>query len=339
MDNKTHKSFPIDDRSYLSLIKKDIKELSELTELTIEERGKLDIIATEMCTNLIKYADKGRELLIKPIIEQNKKGIEIISLDRGPGISDISKIMQDGYSTSGSKGEGLGAIKRLSDEFDIYSLPGKGTVVVSRIFKKKITSIPVPKERFEVKGIMIPIKGEEVCGDSWDFIMIDKECSVALIDGLGHGPNANIPATEAVKIFNQDPKADPFTVIANINEGIKKTRGAVGFVGKINAEKNTFTYCGIGNISCRIFGFDGNKTIISFNGILGLNVRRFNNNSSPWDNGKLIILHSDGLGTRWDLNQYPGILQKDLSVLTTVLYRDYSRQKDDVTVIAIRNKR
>jgi len=342
MDYNTHKSFPVEDRSYLILIKKYLRELSEHIELGDEERGKLDIIASEMTTNLIKYAHSGRELLVKAVRLNSNVGIELISLDKAPGIPDLHKVMEDGYSSSGTKGEGFGAIKRLSDEFDIYSQAQKGTITLSRVYKKKASSAYTfgkSKEQFEVKGVMIPMKGEEVCGDSWGYLEKDRECSIALMDGLGHGPHAHLAATEAVKIFNEHSKDMPAPILLTINEEIKKTRGAVGFIVNISAEKGLFTYCGVGNITCRVFAPDNSRTLISFNGILGLNVRRINNNVSAWDNGKMLILHSDGLATKWDISQYPGILAKDLSILATALYRDYSRQKDDVTVIVIRNKK
>lgn len=336
-DFNLHKTFQVEDRSYLSLIKKYIKEISASIDLRIEEIGKLDIIATEITTNLIKHANAGQEILIKKVRSNNNFGVEIISIDKDPGISDVNRTLEDSYSTTGTKGEGLGAIKRLSDEFDIYSQVNKGTVIVSRVYKKIKSLNLSPKEKFEIKGLMVPIKGEEVCGDSWDYIQSGMQCSVMLVDGLGHGVHANTAARSAIEIYKGHFKDGPVSILSNVNEGIKRTRGAVGFSMNIEADKGTCAYCGVGNVSCRIYSYDQTKTLTSFNGILGHNVRRINNNTSEWDSKKIAVLHSDGLISRWDINLYPGIINRDLSILTAVLYRDYKRSNDDVSIVAIRS--
>jgi len=341
MDYNLHISYPIEDRSFLSLIKAEIKKLSDEVGLTTEETGKLNIIVTELLTNLVKFGQKDREILVKPIIKNNYPGIELISIDKGPGAKEPGKMMEDGYSTSGTKGEGLGAIKRLSDEFDIYT-HSTGTIVLSRVYKKKINIYDKPKDKFDFAGIMVAKKGEHVCGDQWYVDEKDDECRILVVDGLGHGPEANHAAVLAVETFKSQSKFDsPEESIDQIHNHIKKTRGAVGLAVKINNAKKTMSHCGVGNISCRIVNtvnYENNKSLILFNGILGLNVKRMNNSISSWDNNKTIIIHSDGLNTRWDLNNYPGILNHHPAIIAAVLYRDNNRKTDDITVLVGRTK-
>src|SRR5262249_15988384 len=84
-------------------------------------RGTVGIVVSELGTNLAKHAVYG-ELLFRGIEHDGIAGLEVLSLDRGPGIANISECIRDGYSTRGSSGTGLGAIARLADVFDIHSI-------------------------------------------------------------------------------------------------------------------------------------------------------------------------------------------------------------------------
>lgn len=94
----------------------------------------LTIIATaisEVARNIVEYAKEG-ELTISLIDDANKKGVEIIATDHGPGIADITTVMRDGYSTGKGLGIGLPGARRLMDEFDIASVVGTGTTVTMK---------------------------------------------------------------------------------------------------------------------------------------------------------------------------------------------------------------
>src|SRR5690606_20385529 len=100
------------------------------------------LAATELATNLVRHAIDG-ELLIAVCSEQGQRGVELISLDGGPGMRDPGACFRDGYSTTGGAGTGLGAAQRLSDLLDLYSQPGEGTVIVARL---------VPRQRRPAQG-------------------------------------------------------------------------------------------------------------------------------------------------------------------------------------------
>src|SRR6188768_1374215 len=115
MANNTQLLFKVSDRSYFALVKKEIRALGIQQEFSEERTGQLDIIVAELCSNLIKHATHG-SLIVKHIEEKTNKGLEILCIDNGPGITDIKKMMQDGVSTKNTLGQGLGAIQRLSDK-------------------------------------------------------------------------------------------------------------------------------------------------------------------------------------------------------------------------------
>jgi serine/threonine-protein kinase RsbT len=96
------------------------------------------LIATaisELARNIVSYARKG-EITVKTIPGSSRQGILVIASDDGPGIPDVLQAMRDGFSTSGSLGLGLPGVRRLMDEFQIASQPGRGTTVTVKKWKQ-----------------------------------------------------------------------------------------------------------------------------------------------------------------------------------------------------------
>jgi serine/threonine-protein kinase RsbT len=100
--------------------------------------GDATLVATsisELARNIVSYARRG-EIILKIVHGSNRQGISIVAADSGPGIRDIRQAMRDGFSTSGSLGLGLPGVRRLMDEFEIASEPGKGTIVTVKKWKQ-----------------------------------------------------------------------------------------------------------------------------------------------------------------------------------------------------------
>ena len=94
----------------------------------------LTLIATaisEVARNIRLYAEQG-DVQLKLIRDRDREGIVVVARDRGPGIKDVDLAMQDGYSSKGSSGLGLPGARRLMDEFEIRSRPGKGVTVTMK---------------------------------------------------------------------------------------------------------------------------------------------------------------------------------------------------------------
>lgn len=341
-----HQRFVLQDKTFANLVKRDITRIAESYGFAETEVGKINIIVSELISNLFKYTPKGGEILIKPI-ENN--GIEIISLDNGPGMSDTQRMMRDGTSTSGTAGEGLGAIKRLSIDFDIYSQPGLGTIVLSRIFKphKRVTvDLQLRDNRFDVGVVMVPMHNEALCGDGCAIITEGNNLYLIAVDGLGHGANANEASAQAAANFLLNHTSDPAANLHQIHSNIRKTRGAVGTIVHINASRKKINHCGVGNIAGKIFTIDGailsnmnSRNIIAYNGILGHNIpTTFSTQQSEWSNNNMLILHSDGILSRWDLSKYPNLHRHDPSLIAGIIYRDFNRKTDDSLVVIIKPK-
>ncbi|HEX8203930.1 MAG TPA: anti-sigma regulatory factor, partial [Isosphaeraceae bacterium] len=127
-------------------------------------RGRVGIVVTEAATNLHKHARDG-ELILRALDEGQSVGLEVLAVDRGPGMADIGRCLADGYSTAGSPGHGLGAMMRLSSSFDLYSSTETGTVTLAHLGQG--CHAEGDRAGMELGVVNLPLGGEEVCGDAW----------------------------------------------------------------------------------------------------------------------------------------------------------------------------
>ena len=148
MDNSYYQRFIADDRSYFSLIKKDIHGIAEGAGFALNRLYDIDLIIAELTSNLHKHSTGGAEILVTLSAINGNSFLEIICMDNGPGIGNLSKVLEDGYSSGTTIGHGLGSIKRLSDEFDIFSLQSWGTILLVRIYKTKNNILQKNKTKF-----------------------------------------------------------------------------------------------------------------------------------------------------------------------------------------------
>lgn len=293
------------------------------------EIGKISIVATEASNNLVKHARHG-QVILRLLAEPEPAGLEILTLDRGPGMKDVSRCLEDGYSTAGSPGTGLGAISRLSHAFDLFSLPETGTVLMSRFYLRPDSP---SRANLEIGAICVPQAGETACGDSWSLHEEIGRSLLTVVDGLGHGPLAATAASEATRVFHQDCRAAPLEILKQAHNVLRATRGASMAVAEIRFSEPALRFAGVGNISGVILGEGGSRSLISHNGTVGHELHRFQEFLYPWTNASLLVLSSDGLQTRWNIDFYPGLRKRHPSLIAGALYRDFQRGRDDVTVV------
>jgi anti-sigma regulatory factor (Ser/Thr protein kinase) len=294
--------------------------------------GKIAIVVTEAATNLLKYG-AGGEILLRSFGEG---GVELLALDSGPGMANIAESLLDGHSTSGSAGTGLGAMSRLSDVFEIYSVPGKGTAVLCRFWTKNHKPA---RTAFEVEGFSVAVQGETECGDDWTVTHSRDGSAVFIVDGLGHGHDAAQAADQALKAYTEFSQYPPLEVMQAIQPRLRATRGAAAALAVIDAPNSLVRFCGIGNISGAVIEGDQSRHMVSMNGTLGHEGHRFREFTYPWSPDSLVVLHTDGLSARWDLSTYVGLQQRHPSLIAGVLYRDMSRARDDATCVVVRYKK
>ena len=321
---------PIDDESSVGEARRLICAMCRALKFTEILINKVAIIVNELGTNITKHT-VGGEIFVRAIECRDITGIEILALDKGPGIKNLNLAMKDGYSTKNTLGGGLGAIKRLSSQFDIYTNP-KGTAILSRVWLDKLPK-NIPERNFEFGIISFPKDGEDVNGDGF-YIEQEKGRTVILVvDGIGHGLYAAEAAFEAIRIFKKNWKGKPGKIVEEIHKGLNHTRGAVAAVAEINCEKKEVIYCGTGNIVAASVSYNGRKNMVSLDGTLGGEVRKIQEFKYSWENDFLFVIHTDGVSSRWDLNSYIGLEFKHPSIIAGIIFRDFEKKLDDATII------
>ena len=324
----------ISDPSHAGEARRAAIRCAELISMGESDCGAVAIAVTEMATNVVKHAKAGR-IVCERVIQNGAPGLRVLCLDKGPGIRDITKALEDGYSTSQTSGNGLGSVKRLSTHFDIYSLPGLGTCVLAEFWPQK--KVPALKTPIQLGVISVPIHGESVCGDGWAIKPTADSVYLMVVDGQGHGILAAEAAQEAKRVLAQAQSTSPATILQECHDALRKTRGAAAAIASISQEKRTLSFAGLGNISATLLSRNGRRGIASHNGTVGHQIHNVREFTVPWDESSILIMHSDGLVSRWDLENYPGIGSKHASILAAVLYRDFDRQRDDVTVLVAKH--
>ncbi len=332
MDNISHQSFVIPDRSYGAVIKREVRLLAGKLQFSEKKLSELDIIVAELLSNLVKYASNG-ELLVKPIYDTDNASLELISVDSGPGMPDPNRMMIDGVSTGGSLGQGLGAIQRLANEFQLYSHPDHGTVVLVRLHQK--VKPPVTKSSpADIRFINVPKAGQTVCGDACYSKVTSSFLTVFLGDGLGHGVPAQMAVEQAIKTLEQTADHSPANLLDAIHKASAGTRGLVGTCAVFDFASRKWKICGVGNIVTKLSGSMGIKGYMPQNGILGSSLpRTLLDLEMSYERSQLLVMTSDGLQSRWNPARYPGIVKYDPSVLAAIIYKECARHIDDMSVV------
>jgi anti-sigma regulatory factor (Ser/Thr protein kinase) len=335
MDNSTFSSYGIQERSFVAFIKRELHNAAVHAGFPESKVGGIDIVVAELTSNMMKHAGSG-ELLYRFSKENNAPVFEIIALDNGPGIRDVVNSMKDGVSTTKTLGQGLGAIERLSDLFQVYSIPSWGTISYCKLHTKPPSAGDgIDLMQFRVLNVAMP--GETMSGDGYHITPGRKETRIFLGDGLGHGPEAHAAAKSAIDAFRHNQDNDPVEVLRSLHDQVKRTRGLVGTVVIADHETKKWKICGIGNISTRLYDGLVPKNYISYNGIIGLNIpNTLKSHLADMGKHQCVVMSSDGIRTRWELSQFPSILRYDLLVLAAAIYKDNARKNDDMSILICR---
>jgi anti-sigma regulatory factor (Ser/Thr protein kinase) len=321
---------PVSESSQAGQARRTAVAFAEQLQMNESRCGSVALATTEMATNLVKHAGRGH-ILVQRIETMGNSGLRIMSVDKGPGIADVSKAISDGHSTAGSMGTGLGAVQRVSDSFELYSIPGSGTIVSAEFWLAKRPQHA--ESGIKVAALSEPIVGEEVCGDGWGVRAGADATILMVVDGLGHGVLASEAAREAERILNAAHRESLPDILRDTHDALKKTRGAAFALAKIDANKGLLTFLGVGNVAASIVTAGSSRSMASFNGTVGQQMGRVQEFKYPWNPGSILVMHSDGLATRWTLENYPGIWSKTPGTIAAILHRDYYRGRDDVTVL------
>lgn len=293
--------------------------------------GELAVLITEAARNAIIHGGGGQAVISAVTNSASGKRIDLLVLDNGPGIKDLGHAFQDGFSTAGTPGTGLGAIRRMADGFDLFS-NAQGTALLARLGDRASTA----QCTLEIAGLAVPIAGEIACGDRVTWVQTPNRTILLAMDGLGHGIEADRAANEAVRVFEAHNTEAPAAILARIHDALKKTRGGAAAIAELRPLSGTLNYAGVGNISGVIVSSARSRNLVSHNGTLGHIVTRIQEFKVDWPPDGILIMHSDGLQSRWDLSGYSGLLARSPGIIAGVLLRDFRRKHDDSSVVVVK---
>jgi anti-sigma regulatory factor (Ser/Thr protein kinase) len=318
--------FPVDDSGAAGVAKRVATDLAVRLGFSQRRLGELSIVVSEVVSNLHKHADEGR-IAVRCLRCPEIGGIEVVALDSGPGMADVLISERDGRSTAGTLGIGLGAINRLSDRVDGYSLPGKGTVLTAQLWPAG----DVPGTSV-ADGISRPLTGERQCGDHFAVRVHEEATLLFVADGLGHGPLAAAASVAAAELFRAAARDEPGALLEQLHRGISHTRGAAVSIARIQG--NQVVYAGIGNVAGTIAWPGGERRgMVSMPGIVGHQTRQVREFTYEMDQEAVVVLHSDGVTDRWTLRDYPGLPRRTALTIAATLLRDGGLRRDDACVV------
>ncbi len=325
--------------------------------------------ASELVRNILKYAGNG-QLTIKEFRTANgRSGIEITVSDRGPGIEDLDAAMQDHFSSAGTLGLGLPGVKRMMDDFEIESEPGKGTRVVVR----KYSSPPVRKpateglieaaknamarrssvrrpsamvaaggrdeeSAAECASIIRPFQGERVSGDAAVIEHRAGATFAVIIDALGHGPLAHRVALQASRFLKQHWSSDLIATVNSLHEELKGTEGAAAGLCLIDFSRGEGRYVGIGNTVIRVFGDQENR-LFSTPGTLGHQMRAPRAQAFSVQNDDVVVMYTDGVKERFEIKDYPQLRFQNPEIAARTILEKFGKSHDDAGCIVMRRAR
>jgi anti-sigma regulatory factor (Ser/Thr protein kinase) len=311
-------------------------DLADMLAFDPTAAGKLALGINEAGLNIVKHAGEGC-MLLRAVQCGGEGAVEVLALDRGGGMANVAQCMRDGFSTAGSPGTGLGALSRLSGDFQILSHPDKGTAL--RFTVRAGPSEHAVRSASRMGAVCVPKAGEVACGDGWALLRHGALHTVLVVDGLGHGVDAAAAANAAIDIaLRHADGLSAAELIARLHAGLRATRGAAGAAVVVDLSQASGTLCGIGNICVAVRHAGTTRKLVSHNGILGHQGHRLQEFPFAFPPGALLIAHSDGLDTRWRAEDYPGLENAHPGLIAGILYRDHNRGRDDATALVLRNE-
>jgi hypothetical protein len=283
--------------------------------------------------------------LIGAVTHSGRDGIEVLVRDRGPGIQDLKKALEDHYSSGGTLGLGLPGVKRMMDDFDIDTAPTRGTTVTVRMWGKverprinpmlRRTAVLSGDKRRRTRGrggvlsdeenrndlecayFTRPCLGERVNGDGVLLERRGDQALLALLDGLGHGRAAHEVSVAAVRHLRESWPSDAAEAMRDLNDRLTGSIGAAAGVALLQVNTRRLSFVGVGNTVARLMA-------------------TLREQSVSLGNGDLVLFYTDGVRDRFKLDEYPQMSYEPAKTVAQTVVERFGRSHDDATCIALR---
>ncbi len=331
---------PVGDASQVASARDLAADLARQWGCPGQQVSQIELVATELAQNLHRHAVGGELLVLPPELHlPGEPELTLLAVDRGPGVEHFESCLTDGFSTTGTMGTGLGAVQRLASRFDAISEPGRGTVVAAWF---TMASVPRVRPAFDVGAVGFPVFPEVVNGDVCAVALSGSRIVVQLADGLGHGELAHDAGVAAAREFAAVVNSDPGALLGRVSTRISATRGAAITVAALELDAarsgGTLVSAGLGNVSLMIVGPDGSTRRVGTSyGTAGFGRDRVpSEQRTPFPAGGTLVLHSDGLTSRWTLDGRAALLRHGATLVAAALWRDHGRASDDSMIVVVK---
>ena len=181
-----------------------------------------------------------------------------------------------------------------------------------------------------------PFPEETVSGDAWHVDWSVDTCRLAVIDGLGHGPEAAAAAEAARASLRANANLTPVDALRACHVALHGTRGAAMWVGTLDLTASQIEYAGVGNVEARLWQAARQERLVGQRGIVGAvlpNVRAFR---STLGHDWTLVVHTDGIREKFDLSEIPACIRGDAQGLADLLLASWARDADDALAVAVR---
>lgn len=315
----------VDETAAVATARRRVAALATGLGLHPDRVGEAEIVASELATNLVKHAGGG-----DLVLRSAGGGLQLVAIDSGPGTRHLASYVDDGVSTAGTLGVGLGAVRRLTGRLDLWSEPGRGAVIAADLG-------PVDRPA-ELGHLTRTLRGESVCGDTVAVRETADGWLLLVADGLGHGLLAAEASQRAAEVLAAGTSESPAELIGRMHAALGGSRGAAVAVTRVHLDSRTITHAGVGNVSGRLVG-ERARTLVSQPGIVGHKLPRVQEVRLPLDDARLVVLHSDGLTEKWRADALPDVTRHGPTVCAAQLLRDAGTRRDDASVLALQVSR
>ena len=176
---------------------------------------------------------------------------------------------------------------------------------------------------------------ESVNGDQAFLRQHDGSVFFGIVDGAGHGRDAHEIANIMCDFLNSHSHLELTELMQALHAHLKGSRGGVAIFGRIDLATATASYVGVGNIEMRVFGSQTKRCVLT-PGVLGYNIRTPKHQVSDLTAGDVLVLHSDGISSTFDLYDYPDLPWDNAQTIATTIVDRFNKNNDDATALAIR---
>jgi anti-sigma regulatory factor (Ser/Thr protein kinase) len=331
---------PVQNESALILLRSKLSAIAQRLGLSDQKRENMLLVASELVSNQVKHAG-GRGLI--QVWQQPGPVLDILALDYGPGIANLSQAEEDGYSSANTLGKGLGSIRRLSDESYVYTQQdgsGKqkkwsGTVFLAR-FRPGSKKIDLGQATGAAKDCSTALKiglfsrslsDERYNGDRIYLQKTGEKLRWLHLDGLGHGEQAQAAtANLASHLAHCDT---PDAVLDAVDRQLKDTRGAVAIIGELGLAGKALNILGVGDMHAHVMDNEEMHNLSFAPGVLGKEHKNPAQFNFAFGKRCLMVSASDGIRRNWDVSNFPGLFHQHPQLIAYTLGNIMGRISDD----------